>query len=162
MEFPPRLEARLRTNASDRCSDPDLYRSVGERRIAATLEEYAIPFVYEQTIQVQANGGTKTLRPDFYLPEFNLYIEYFGRVGNQDYDIRTAEKKAVYAANHLNLIPVYPWDLMQDWPNYLLDRLRRPPYRDTRTNNPTRHDPAPSPIYRASPHRTTHDYGHLG
>lgn len=160
--MPPTLEARLRTNAPDRRSDQDRYRSDGERRIAATLEEYVIPFVYEQTIRVQKNGRPKTFRPDFYLPQFDLYIEYFGRVGNPDYDIRTAEKKAVYAANQLNLLPVYPWDLIQDWPNHILDRLRTPPYRRTKTKNLTRHDPAPSPTYRASLRRTRHDYGHLG
>ena len=142
MELPSGLEAKTRGTVSD------TYRSDGERQIAATLEQYAIPFVYEQSVRIQANGRTKTLRPDFYLPEFNLYIEYFGRVGNQDYDLRTAEKQAAYAANNLNILPVYPWDLMQDWPNYLLDRLRRPPNRKARTENPTKHYLPATPSYR--------------
>jgi len=154
MELPSGLEDKTRGTVSD------TYRSDGERRIAATLEQYAIPFVYEQPVRIQANGRTKTLRPDFYLPEFNLYIEYFGRVGNQDYDLRTAEKQAAYAAKNLNLLPVYPWDLIQDWPNYLLDRLRKPPYQKAWTENPTKHYLAATPSYRRTSTRTTPAYGH--
>jgi hypothetical protein len=99
------------------------FRSEGERRIAATLDQYGIPFVYEQKVTVNDNGKTRNLRPDFYLPEHDSYIEFYGRVGNQDYDLRTAKKKAAYAANNINVIPLYPWDLLEDWPNYLFNRL---------------------------------------
>ena len=66
------------------------FRSEGERRIATTLDQYGIPFVYEKMVPVNDNGNIRTLRPDFYLSEFNLYIEYYGRVGNQDYDLLCA------------------------------------------------------------------------
>jgi len=115
------LEERVRTQTADR------FRSRGERHIAGTLDDYGIPFIYEQRVTVNDNGKTRTLRPDFYLPEFNLYIEYYGRVGNQDYDIRTAIKKAAYAANDLHVISLYPWDLIQNWPDNLFKRLPLPP-----------------------------------
>jgi len=115
------LEERVRTQTADR------FRSRGERHIAGTLDDYGIPFIYEQRVSVNDNGKIRILRPDFYLPEFNLYIEYYGRVGNQDYDIRTAIKKAAYAANNLHVISLYPWNLIQDWPNYLFERLPIPP-----------------------------------
>ena len=76
--MPSGLEDKVRENA------PNRYRSEGERRIAATLDQYSIPFIYEQPVSVRYKGRTQTFRPDFYLPEFNLYIEYYGRVGNQD------------------------------------------------------------------------------
>ena len=116
-----------------KAEDSQAFRSEGERRIAATLDQYGIPFVYEQKVTVSDNGKVRTLRPDFYLPEFNLYIEYYGRVGNQDYDLRTARKKAAYAANNINVVSIYPWDLLEDWPNYLFDRLPTSPNQQSLT-----------------------------
>lgn len=102
------------------------FRSEGERQIARTLDEYGIPYIYEKPLVVQYQGQHICFRPDFYLPENNVYIEYFGYMGHPDYDKRTTLKKAAYAANHIKMITVYPWDLIQDWPNHLLDPLRRP------------------------------------
>lgn len=114
------LEARLEPERKH------TFRSEGERRIAATLDEYGIPFVYEMRVPINDNGKSRTLRPDFYLPEFNLYIEYYGRVGNRAYDLRISQKQALYAANDLDVLPVYPWDLIQRWPEYLLEHLTSP------------------------------------
>ena len=88
------LEEKIRTQTADR------FRSRGERHIAGTLDDYGIPFIYEPRVTVNDNGKTRTFRPDFYLPEFNLYIEYYGRIGNQDYDLRTSKKQAAYAASY--------------------------------------------------------------
>lgn len=118
--MPEGLEGRIRTRSAHR------FRSEGERRIGATLDQYGIPFVYEQKVPVHDKGKVRTLRPDFYLPEFNLYIEYYGRVGNPDYDLRTQRKQEAYHANGIKVLPIYPWDLCQDWPGHLLDKLRYP------------------------------------
>ena len=128
------LEKKIKAEGSQ------AFRSEGERRIAATLNQYGIPFVYEKKVPVYDNGKIRTLRPDFYLPELNLYIEYYGRVGNQDYDLRTAKKQAAYAANNMNVIPLYPWDLLENWPNYLFDRLPT-------SSTPQRSRPVPSRQY---------------
>ena len=136
------------------------YRSQGEKRIAATLDQYGIPFVYEQRVRIQYNGRTQTLRPDFYLPEFNLYIEYYGRVGNQDYDLRTAEKQAAYAANNLNVISLYPWDLVLNWPNHLLDRIRNPASQTSRTQSTAPYKTTGNPSYRLPCRTFTQPYAH--
>ena len=141
---------------------PNRYRSEGERRIAATLEKYAVPFHYEQPVRMTVSGKTKTFRPDFYLPQFDLYIEYFGRVGNQNYDSRTAEKHAAYAASHLNYIALYPWDLVQDWPNYLLDRLRTPSIPATASCAPQQYKSTIRPATPIRYHRPKHSYRHTG
>ena len=153
--MPSGLENKVGENAAGP------YRSQGEKRIAATLDQYGIPFVYEQRVRIQYNGRTQTLRPDFYLPGFNLYIEYYGRVGNQDYDLRTANKNAAYAANNINVLSVYPWDLIQDWPNYLLERLRNlsVQYSETKsTGRPTSHSPI---SYRQPKPKDTRPYIHI-
>lgn len=121
------LQAALEERVETGTRTADRFRSRGERYIADTLDDYGIPFIYEPKVTVRDNSRIRTLRPDFYLPEFNVFIEYYGRVGNQDYDIRTALKKETYAANNLHVISLYPWDLIEDWPNYLFERLPLPP-----------------------------------
>lgn len=107
-------------------SNPAPYRSRGEHIIGRTLDEYGIPFLYEPKVTLPLPNTTRTLRPDFYLLDHNTFVEYFGRVGNHDYDFRTQQELDIYKANDMNLIPIYPWHLVEDWPNYLLDRLRTP------------------------------------
>ncbi len=151
------LEERIGGAAQDR------FRSRGERHIAATLNKYGIPFLYEPRVAVNDNGKRRELRPDFYLPEFNLYVEFYGRVGNEDYDIRTARKKTIYAANNLNVVSVYPWHLVQDWPNYLFkhlpagtsQRLQTSPIRrsDSRRLQLNYRRTSPSRSYSGSPRK---------
>ena len=147
------LEDKVSEKASDR------FRSEGERRIAATLDQYGIPFVYDQPVILRYQDRTRAFRPDFYLPEFNLYIEYYGRVGNQNYDLRTTDKQTTYAANNLNVISLYPWDLIQDWPNYLLDRLRNPISRTIKTQSTPTYNPTRNPAYRTPKRLFNRSYG---
>ena len=151
-----RMQSGLENKVSEKASDR--FRSEGERRIAATLGQYGIPFVYDQPVTLRYQDRTRAFRPDFYLPEFNLYIEYYGRVGNQNYDLRTIDKQTAYAANNLNVIPLYPWDLIQDWPNYLLDRLPNPNTRTAPTMRKPTHDSIGNRSYRAHRHSFTQPY----
>lgn len=63
--------------------------SIGERRIAELLKEWGIGFEREMTFYGCVNPKTKKeLRFDFYIPSYNLLLEYDGRqhyklVGNQ-------------------------------------------------------------------------------
>ena len=50
-------------------------KSFTERRIAEFLNQHDIIFMYEQPVRV---WFFKTIKPDFYLPQYNLYIEYDG------------------------------------------------------------------------------------
>ena len=100
------------------------FKSEGERRVAQVLDQYGIFYVYEQPVKINVKGTVRTFRPDFYLPRLNVYIEYFGRAGNSDYDQRTRYKKSAYATKGLHVISVYPWTLCQNWPQYLLQQLQ--------------------------------------
>lgn len=134
------------------------FRSEGERRIATTLNTYGIGYEYERPVIVDDQGITRTLYPDFFLPEFNLYIEYYGRIGNQDYDLRTAKKKTAYAANNLNVISLYPWNLIHDWPNYLLDQLRTPLSETPRKRDTPENKRVTNPIPRRPYHTKMRPY----
>ena len=50
-------------------------QSQGERRIADFLSQKRIAYVYDERYRI---AGDVRIRPDFYLPEFDLYIEYWG------------------------------------------------------------------------------------
>ena len=98
-------------------------KSEGERKIAAALTHYGIPFTYEPKLAVQDGTRRRVFRPDFYLPQRNVYIEYFGRAGNDSYDQRSSEKMRLYESNGHAVAPLYPWDLCANWPSGLLDHI---------------------------------------
>ncbi|GMW04002.1 MAG: hypothetical protein AMXMBFR84_51360 [Candidatus Hydrogenedentota bacterium] len=99
------------------------YRSEGERRIATTLDNYGIPYVYEPILTITTSGTTKRLCPDFLLPNEEIIVEYFGRITNQNYDQRMRSKMKLYDDNKIEVIPIYPITLLDHWPRPLLDPI---------------------------------------
>lgn len=98
-------------------------RSIGERRIADYFEKNKINYVYEQ----EARGkflffDYKISSPDFYLPDYNVYVEYWGLVNADDSWTRTKyvrnmkRKMAMYYRNNIKFISIYPDNLENlDW-----------------------------------------------
>ena len=99
-------------------------KSVGEQRIADFLDRHGIKYIYEPPTAVTQHGKTRLWYPDFLLPEYGLYIEYYGRIGDPDYDRGILEKTAAYEASGLEVIPIYPHHLTHSWPDYLAQRVR--------------------------------------
>ena len=100
-----------------------MFKSQGERRIAEALNAYGIPFVYEPHLLLTVHGAQRRFRPDFYLPTQRLYIEYYGRIGNPDYDQRVQTKNHAYQTNQINVMHIYPWDLCTNWPTNLINGI---------------------------------------
>jgi len=69
------FEAMVDEAKRRRTEDGTAVQSVGERRIADWLAERRIAYVYDERYRM---AGDVQIRPDFYLPEFDLYIEYWG------------------------------------------------------------------------------------
>ena len=63
-------------NLTIECDDGRRVRSRAEALISNFFYNNKIRSVYEKTIYYQENGETKTVHPDFYLPDYDLYIEY--------------------------------------------------------------------------------------
>jgi hypothetical protein len=89
-------------------------KSIVERRIADYFERNNIRYVYEQ----ETRWGT----PDFYLPVYDVYVEYWGLVDADDNWTRTEyvrnmkRKMAIYHRNNVKLISIYPRNLENfDW-----------------------------------------------
>lgn len=63
-------------NLQYKCADGRKVRSRAEMIISDFLFHNKVRAVYEETLYYTENGETKTLHPDFYLPDYELYIEY--------------------------------------------------------------------------------------
>jgi hypothetical protein len=91
-------------------------RSQAERRIADYFAEHNIKYSYEQKAKAMYAN------PDFYLPDYNVYVEYWGLVDADDpatrerYVRSMKRKMAIYHQNNLKFISIYPSNLENlDW-----------------------------------------------
>ena len=78
----------------------DWVQSDGERIIADFLERHDIAYRYDERLQI-VDGYA--IRPDFYLPELDLYIEYWG-MDTADYKIGMLKKQKLYQQQAKRLI----------------------------------------------------------
>ncbi len=91
-------------------------RSSAEKTIADYFTDNCIVYEYEPVLR----GGTnheRVMRPDFYLPEYDVYVEYWGMVGHPD-DSKRGEyvekmrwKMAQYREMNLRVISIEHADL---------------------------------------------------
>lgn len=90
-------------------------RSKAEKKVADWLYEKDIEYEYERRIEI---SGEKPVLTDFYLPELDIYIEYWGlasadnEVGEQ-YRERKQEKLEFYRSYNYKLISIYPHHLFE-------------------------------------------------
>ncbi len=98
-------------------------RSIGEKRIADYFAKNQIRYVYEQeAIRTFRFHRYKLSIPDFYLPDYGVYVEYWGLVNADDYWTRERyvrnmkRKMAIYHGNNIKFISIYPKNLENlDW-----------------------------------------------
>ena len=86
------FEADVEAAKRLRTTDNVAVQSRGEKRIGDWLARNRIEYVYDERYRIAEDVS---IRPDFYLPEFDLYIEYWG-MKEQDYLARKSEKKFLY------------------------------------------------------------------
>ncbi|HAS82812.1 MAG TPA: hypothetical protein DCS43_09110 [Verrucomicrobia bacterium] len=110
----------------------------GERRIAEWLTANNIVFRYDNRFRIIKGYA---IRPDFYLPEYDVYIEYWGMEANLDYQIGMLEKKKLYQQAGKRLLSFYRHE-KQDIAQLLRERISRymqiaetPSSRSASTNN---------------------------
>lgn len=101
------------------------FRSEGERKISRFLDSNSISYRYEPGVLVDSIcGRTRIWYPDYYLPEFKTYIEYYGMAGNRNYDPGITTKRSVYKKMRLDVISVYPWMFKENWQGYIMRELK--------------------------------------
>lgn len=84
-----------------RASDGHMVRSRGEAMIDALFYEHRIVHSYERLVPVE-----QAMYCDFYLPEYDLYIEFWGMESNPKYKARKEKKLEIYRQNGLRLLEV--------------------------------------------------------
>lgn len=90
----------------------EVVKSGGERMIADYLFHNKIRYEYEKPAKGKSNRTIS--RPDFYLPDYDVYVEYWGMVDTQDGNDRKEYvkgmewKMARYRENGIRFISIYP------------------------------------------------------
>ena len=96
----------------------EVVRSRSEQRIADYFTHNGIRYVYEWKAQTNALIFKRTFaHPDFYLPDFNVYVEYWGLLGaSKEYERNMKWKMAQYHRNNIRFISLYHANLQNlDW-----------------------------------------------
>ncbi len=110
------------------------FKSEGERRIAYFLDTNLIKYKYEPAILVNSNENKSRIwYPDYFLPEFGTYIEYYGLAGKLKYDMGIRTKESVYSKMGLDVVPIYSWMFSGDWQSYLMKEIERTTKRRSRS-----------------------------
>lgn len=88
-------------------ADRTVVQSKGERQIADWLSAHGIEYRYDDKFQIIQGFA---VRPDFYLPRYDLYIEYWG-LDTTDYKIGMLLKQKLYQQEGKKLASLYPADV---------------------------------------------------
>ncbi len=96
------FDMRIELNKTIRANDGTMVQSRGERRIADWLTRHGIAYRYDERMRIIEGYA---VRPDFYLPEFDLYIEYWG-MDTTDYKIAMLKKKKLYQQEGKRLVSI--------------------------------------------------------
>jgi hypothetical protein len=112
------------TDLESKLKEKYQFKSAGERRIADVLNKYGIDFKYESPVTVHdQQNNLRIWYPDFYLPEYSIYLEYNGVNGNLDYDIGKAKRESTYKRNGLEVINIGHHIQPCQLENYILNRI---------------------------------------
>jgi hypothetical protein len=94
----------------------EVVRSNSERVIADYFSRSGIRYVYERPA-MSRSGLRRISRPDFYLPDYGVYVEYWGLVNLSDDPARSRYERSMkwkmdqYRQNGVRLVSLYPSDL---------------------------------------------------
>ncbi len=100
------FDTKVELNKNIRTKDGTFVQSDGERKICEWLNKNNIKYRYDERFRILADYA---VRPDFYLPEFDIYIEYWG-MDTIDYKIGMLKKLKLYQQEGKKIISLYPED----------------------------------------------------
>jgi hypothetical protein len=100
------FETKVELQKKIRAKDGTWVQSDGERMIAEILAAENIRYRYDERFRILDGYA---IRPDFYLPEYDIYIEYWG-MDTADYKIGMLKKQQLYQQQGKKLVSLYPRD----------------------------------------------------
>ena len=83
-----------------------IVQSDGERMVADWFTAHHIAYRYDERFRILSGHA---IRPDFYLPELDVYVEYWG-MDTAEYKIGMLKKQQLYQQEGKRLISIYPAD----------------------------------------------------
>ena len=101
------FETQVEMNKTIEARDGTVVQSEGERRIAEWLTARGVAYRYDAKFRIIAEFQ---IRPDFYLPELDVYIEYWG-LDTPQYKMSMYKKQTLYQQEGKRLVSVHPQDL---------------------------------------------------
>lgn len=101
------FEMQVEINKTIEARDGTVVQSIGERKLADWLTAHGIAYRYDAKFRMIAEFQ---IRPDFYLPELDVYIEYWG-MDTPQYKMSMYKKQMLYQQEGKRLASVYPKDL---------------------------------------------------
>ncbi|HZW84858.1 MAG TPA: zinc ribbon domain-containing protein [Nitrososphaerales archaeon] len=96
----------------------EMVKSRAEKQIADYFASNGIRYVYEWRAQTNAVLFKRTFaHPDFYLPDYGVYVEYWGLLGtSKEYERIMKWKMSQYHHNNIRFISLYHDNLRNlDW-----------------------------------------------
>lgn len=90
-------------------------RSKAEKLIWECLDEMGIEWEYEKNLII---NGKKVSNPDFYLPKYDIYIEYFWLMSNPSYKENAIFKMNSFRTNNIKVVDLYPEDITEKTPTW--------------------------------------------
>ena len=105
-------KGKIKRPTSFKCLDGHVVRSKGELIIDNHLHRLGIKHIYEDTIRVHG----KPIKYDWYLPDYKVYIEYWGFYGKL-YERRKQEKMNLYKKGKLKLTCIEDIMFIDIYPN---------------------------------------------
>lgn len=79
-------------------------RGKGEKVIANCLTANGISYIYEQPLSL----GESLIHPDFYLPVYGVYVEFWGMNRDDDHRKMRDRKISLYGQYHVPVITIHP------------------------------------------------------
>ncbi|HPA78938.1 MAG TPA: HEAT repeat domain-containing protein [Kiritimatiellia bacterium] len=114
------FETKVDLQKTIRAKDGTWVQSDGERLICEALAAEGIHYRYDERFRILDGYA---IRPDFYLPSFDVYIEYWG-MDTADYKIGMLKKQQLYQQQAKKVISLWPADKPR-MREALLDKLNK-------------------------------------
>lgn len=129
------FEEIAKRNKIKTSSDHENYDSNEEKQVAEFFKKRKIIFQLHPVLKLpktflklEIPFRYHKLHPDFYLPEYDVFVEYWGMIGNEKYKEKVFKpKKKLYKENAIELIDLYPRNIKnldRDFNQKLLEIIR--------------------------------------
>ncbi|MBT4165806.1 hypothetical protein HOE04_02090 [archaeon] len=117
---------RYKILRSETIGDTGDYDSKAEKIVADYFKAKSIKFYLHPKVKVPKKiwifdnpFSKRVLKPDFFLPQYNAFVEYWGMLDDENYKRKSELKKKAYRENDIDFISLTPRDLEErhrlDW-----------------------------------------------